>query len=87
MFCSFFPSLAAGFPPPVFLSPPYLPGLFFSSASVRVTGSPCCDPPTLLPAWHSGLAEVLYGMVSPAGRTIQTIYPAAYADEISIFDL
>ena len=33
-----------------------------------------------------GLAEVLYGMTSPAGRTIQTIYPASYADEISIFD-
>ena len=45
------------------------------------------SPLTLLPAWHSGLAEVLYGMVSPAGRTIQTIYPAAYANEISIFDL
>ena len=25
-------------------------------------------------------------MISPAGRTIQTIYPASYADEISIFD-
>ena len=25
-------------------------------------------------------------MKSPAGRTIQTIYPASYADEISIFD-
>lgn len=33
-----------------------------------------------------GLAEVLFGMISPAGRTIQTIYPASYADEISIFD-
>eukprot|EP01052_Picozoa_sp_SAG31_P036916 SAG31_NODE_4677_length_3040_cov_3.849031_5_plen_87_part_00 len=33
-----------------------------------------------------GLAEVLFGMRSPAGRTIQTIYPSSYADEISIFD-
>ena len=33
-----------------------------------------------------GIAEVLFGMKSPAGRTIQTIYPASYADEISIFD-
>ena len=24
-----------------------------------------------------GLAEVLYGEVSPAGRTIQTVYPAS----------
>lgn len=32
-----------------------------------------------------GIAEVLFGMKSPAGRTIQTIYPASYADEISIF--
>eukprot|EP00036_Acanthoecidae_sp_10tr_P011461 CAMPEP_0182926670 /NCGR_PEP_ID=MMETSP0105_2-20130417/12199_1 /TAXON_ID=81532 ORGANISM="Acanthoeca-like sp., Strain 10tr" /NCGR_SAMPLE_ID=MMETSP0105_2 /ASSEMBLY_ACC=CAM_ASM_000205 /LENGTH=895 /DNA_ID=CAMNT_0025064571 /DNA_START=14 /DNA_END=2701 /DNA_ORIENTATION=+ len=32
------------------------------------------------------LGDVLFGKVSPAGRTVQTIYPAAYADEISIFD-
>jgi beta-D-xylosidase 4 len=33
-----------------------------------------------------GIAEILYGKVSPAGRTIQTIYPATYQDQISIFD-
>ena len=33
-----------------------------------------------------GVAEILYGNVSPAGRTIQTIYPKAYQDQISIFD-
>ena len=33
-----------------------------------------------------GIAELLFGHVSPAGRTIQTIYPASYQDEISIFD-
>merc|ERR1711988_255796 len=33
-----------------------------------------------------GIAEVLYGKVSPAGRTIQTVYPASYQDQISIFD-
>lgn len=33
-----------------------------------------------------GIAELLYGKVSPAGRTIQTIYPASYQDQISIFD-
>jgi hypothetical protein len=32
------------------------------------------------------LGDVLFGKVSPAGRTVQTVYPAAYADEISIFD-
>ena len=32
-----------------------------------------------------GIEEILFGMKSPAGRTIQTIYPASYADEISIF--
>eukprot|EP00035_Acanthoeca_spectabilis_P021740 m.439948 g.439948 ORF g.439948 m.439948 type:complete len:893 (-) comp18447_c0_seq1:44-2722(-) len=32
------------------------------------------------------VGDVLFGDVSPAGRTVQTIYPAAYADEISIFD-
>jgi hypothetical protein len=33
-----------------------------------------------------GVGEVLYGMKSPAGRTIQTVYPSSYQDEISIFD-
>jgi len=29
---------------------------------------------------------VIFGKKSPAGRTIQTIYPGSYADEVSIFD-
>lgn len=33
-----------------------------------------------------GAAELLFGKVSPAGRTIQTIYPEKYQDQISIFD-
>ena len=35
-----------------------------------------------------GLAEVLFaeGGRSPAGRTIQTIYPSEYQDQVSIFD-
>lgn len=33
-----------------------------------------------------GVGELLFGKVSPAGRTVQTIYPASYADQISIFD-
>lgn len=33
-----------------------------------------------------GVREVLYGDVSPAGRTIQTVYPESYQDQISIFD-
>ena len=33
-----------------------------------------------------GVADVLFGLKSPGGRAIQTIYPAAYADQISIFD-
>ena len=32
------------------------------------------------------VAEVLYGKVSPAGRAVQTFYPASYQDQISIFD-
>ena len=32
------------------------------------------------------VAELLYGKVSPAGRTVQTFYNAAYQNEISIFD-
>ena len=30
---------------------------------------------------------MLYGDVSPAGRTVQTFYAQDYADEISIFDM
>ena len=33
-----------------------------------------------------GAAELLYGNVSPAGRTVQTFYQASYQDQISIFD-
>ena len=33
-----------------------------------------------------GVGDVLFGKSSPAGRTIQTIYPASYQDQISIFD-
>jgi hypothetical protein len=35
-----------------------------------------------------GLAEVMFkeGGISPSGRTIQTIYPSSYQDQISIFD-
>jgi pre-mRNA-splicing factor SYF2/beta-D-xylosidase 4 len=33
-----------------------------------------------------GVGDVLFGKASPAGRVIQTVYPASYADEISIFD-
>ena len=33
-----------------------------------------------------GIGDVLFGATSPAGRTIQTIYPASYVDGISIFD-
>jgi len=33
-----------------------------------------------------GVGDVLFGKRSPAGRTIATIYPASYADQISIFD-
>merc|ERR1719473_2609809 len=33
-----------------------------------------------------GVGELLFGKASPAGRTVQTVYPAAYADEVSIFD-
>ena len=32
------------------------------------------------------VAELIYGKVSPAGRTVQTFYESAYQDEISIFD-
>lgn len=33
-----------------------------------------------------GVGDVLFGERSPAGRTVATIYPASYADQISIFD-
>jgi len=33
-----------------------------------------------------GVGDVLFGKRAPAGRTIATIYPASYADQISIFD-
>jgi pre-mRNA-splicing factor SYF2/beta-D-xylosidase 4 len=33
-----------------------------------------------------GVGELLFGKVSPAGRTVQTVYEAAYADDVSIFD-
>jgi beta-glucosidase-like glycosyl hydrolase len=33
-----------------------------------------------------GVGEILFGKTSPAGRTVQTIYPASYADQVSIFD-
>ena len=34
-----------------------------------------------------GIADVVFGLRSPGGRTVQTIYPASYADQISIFDM
>ena len=33
-----------------------------------------------------GAAELLFGKVSPSGRTVQTFYRAEYQDQISIFD-
>ncbi|CAE7387994.1 BXL6 [Symbiodinium necroappetens] len=33
-----------------------------------------------------GIAPILYGESSPAGRTIQTVYKSSYQDQISIFD-
>lgn len=33
-----------------------------------------------------GVADVLFGRKPPAGRLVQTIYPASYAPQISIFD-
>ena len=33
-----------------------------------------------------GIGDLLFGKAVPAGRTIQTVLPASYADEISIFD-
>jgi len=34
----------------------------------------------------SGVGELLFGKTSPAGRTVQTIYAAEYANQVSIFD-
>jgi len=34
----------------------------------------------------AGALPIIFGTQSPAGRTIQTVYPAAYGDMISIFD-
>lgn len=33
-----------------------------------------------------GIGDLLFGLRSPAGRMVQTIYPAGYQSEISIFD-
>jgi len=33
-----------------------------------------------------GVGKLLFGDISPAGRTVQTVYEAAYADMVSIFD-
>ena len=33
-----------------------------------------------------GIGDLLFGKRVPAGRTVQTVLPAAYADEISIFE-
>merc|ERR1719331_2246407 len=33
-----------------------------------------------------GIGDVIFGKTSPAGKTIQTVYPSSYADQISIFD-
>jgi hypothetical protein len=33
-----------------------------------------------------GVGALLFGKVSPAGRTVQTVYPAAYQGMVSIFD-
>jgi len=35
---------------------------------------------------HPNVGAVLFGKKPPAGRMVQTIYPKAYADQISIFD-
>ena len=35
----------------------------------------------------AGIADVIFGEASPAGRMVFTSYPAAFADSISIFDL
>merc|ERR1712100_785670 len=33
-----------------------------------------------------GLGDLIFGNTSPAGRVVQTVYPAEYQDQISIFD-
>merc|ERR1719191_1116234 len=33
-----------------------------------------------------GAGDIIFGKKSPAGRTIQTVYPGSYGDEVSIFD-
>jgi len=33
-----------------------------------------------------GIGDLLFGLRIPAGRTVQTFYPASYANQISIFD-
>merc|ERR1712093_169629 len=33
-----------------------------------------------------GVGDVLFGKRTPAGRMVATVYPASYADQISIFD-
>jgi hypothetical protein len=34
-----------------------------------------------------GVGDVIFGKVSPAGRTIQAVLPASYAEAVSIFDM
>ena len=31
-----------------------------------------------------GVGDVLFGRKAPAGRTIQTVYPASYEDEVRL---
>jgi len=33
-----------------------------------------------------GIGDIIFGKSSPAGKTIQMVYPSSYADQISIFD-
>lgn len=34
-----------------------------------------------------GVGEIIFGRRSPAGRTVQTIYPSVYQDQLSIFEM
>lgn len=34
-----------------------------------------------------GVGDVLFGLRSPSGRLVQTIYPRAYEDQVSVFDM
>lgn len=34
-----------------------------------------------------GIGDILFGLKSPAGRTVQTQYTQGYADQLSIFDM